>query len=239
MVHDSDGRNATKIQSYSAVYRQLVRCGPGRIAYWAADSKRKSHIARTDILTGATTALTEGPNDSEPTCNADGSTLVFLRSGEKRDHSSLMRKSLESGQTVPLYELNMATEGVNATTFASPRFSPDGKTVLFWTLDGGNPYEWAASIPIEGGQAKHFKMPFSAGEVGWFQWLPDGRSVLCERHQNGVGNIWSVPFDGKAPSRITNFESDHIFAADVSPDNRLVISRGRNTSDVVLIKNVK
>jgi tricorn protease-like protein len=83
-------------------------------------------------------------------------------------------------------------------------------------------------------------MPYSAGEVAWAKWAPDGNSILCVRHdENGVGNIWSVPIDGKPPRRMTNFESERIFAFDVSPDNRLVVSRGNRVTDVVLIKNVK
>ena len=54
---------------------------------------------------------------------------------------------------------------------------------------------------------------------------------------NGVGNIWAVPLDGKAPRKLTTFDSDGIFAFGVSPDNRLAISRGYFERDVVLIRN--
>lgn len=58
--------------------------------------------------------------------------------------------------------------------------------------------------------------------------------------ENGVANIWSAPIDGKtSPKKVTNFQSDRIFAFDVSPDNRFAISRGVRVSDVVLIKNVR
>jgi hypothetical protein len=54
-----------------------------------------------------------------------------------------------------------------------------------------------------------------------------------------VGTIWSVPIDGKPSKKVTNFDSDQIFAFDVSPDGRLVLSRCKHVTDVVLIKNVK
>ena len=99
VVHDPDGRNPTKLRSYSSLYRQLARCGPDHVVYWANDAKRHSHIARTDITTGSSSALTDGPIDAQPTCTADGSTLVFVHCSDKGDHCALTRKSLDSGQS--------------------------------------------------------------------------------------------------------------------------------------------
>ena len=82
-------------------------------------------------------------------------------------------------------------------------------------------------------------MPVTASEVTQYRWAPDGKSILYSHSENGVGNIWSAPLDGKAPRKLTAFESDIIFAFDVSPDNRLAISRGSMVRDAVLIKNAK
>jgi hypothetical protein len=68
---------------------------------------------------------------------------------------------------------------------------------------------------------------------------PDGMSVLYARTEHGVGNIWSAPLDGRPPKRLTAFDSELIFSFAVSPDNRLVISRGIKVSDVVLISNIR
>jgi hypothetical protein len=76
-VHDADGHNSTKLRSYSSIYRELARCGAGKVVYWAADAQHQSHIARTDVITGSTSRLTDGPLDGEPACTPDGSTLLF------------------------------------------------------------------------------------------------------------------------------------------------------------------
>jgi Tol biopolymer transport system component len=95
-------------------------------------------------------------------------------------------------------------------------------------------------VPSTGGTPKSIKMPVSRGEVGRIKWAPDGKSFLYSKIENGVANIWSAPIDGKtSPKKITNFQSDRIFAFDVSPDNRLAISRGIQVSDVVLIRNAR
>jgi Tol biopolymer transport system component len=94
-------------------------------------------------------------------------------------------------------------------------------------------------VSTAGGDARRLKMPVSAGEVSAFTWAPDGKSILYARNDHGVGNIWSAPLDGKAPRKLTAFDSETIFAFGVSPDNRLVISRGSYVRDMVLIKNAR
>lgn len=231
LVHDADGRNPTKLQSYSSIYRQLARCGPHQVAYWAVDRQHHSHIARTDIVTGSTTRLTDGPGDSQPTCSVDGSTLVFSRFSHLDSHCALTRKSLDSGQLLTLYETSPCKIG-------SPTLSQDGTKVLFWKEpDAKDPLAWAAVVPLAGGNPQNLKMPAPNADVGGFTWAPDGKSILYALATNGVDNIWSVPLDGAPPRELTAFDSDRIFSFDVSPDNRLVISRGSTIRDVVLIKN--
>ena len=245
VVHDRDGSNPTKLRSYSTLYAQLARCGPDHVVYWASDVKRGSHIARTDITNGSSSALTDGPNDVQPTCTADGSTLVFVRCSEKENRCALIRKALDSGESRELYQFDPADNNISGNPI--PSISPDGKSVLFWRYTPAeDSYEWAAIIPIAGGEVKKIRMPIPAsqfvGQGAWgaFRWAVDGKSIFYARNEKGIGNIWSVPLAGGAPNRITNFDSEQlIFAFDVSPENRLVISRGNWLYDVVLIKNLK
>ena len=237
VVHDTDGSNPAKLRSYSPIYRQLARCGPQHVVYWASDDKNQSHIARTDIVSGATSKLTDGPLDDEPSCTADGSTLLHCQVGGS--HCLLIRKSLDSGRSVTHYELGPAL-GVSVGT---PILSPDGTNVLFRDLprerNVKNPYDWATVVPASGGEPKRFKMPVPSGEVDSFTCASDGKSILYARNERGIGNIWSTPLDGRPPKKLTSFESDLIFSFGVSPDNRLAISRGINVRDVVLISNVR
>ena len=235
MVHDPDGRGSTKLRSYSNIYRQLARCGPGKVVYWATDAQRQSHIARTDITTGETSTLTDGPRDDEPTCTPDGSTLVFVHCADQGNRCFITRKSLDSGQSFNLYEFNPASD-----TNPFPALSPDGTKVLCLKQpDAEDPYEWAMIIPITGGDPKRLKMAFPADSVSYARWAPDGKSFFYARTENGVGNVWSAPIGGNAARKLTHFDSDLIFSFDVSPDNRLVIARGTVAMDIVLIKNVK
>jgi serine/threonine protein kinase len=232
-VHDPDGTNPTRLKAYSNIYRQLARCGAGRLVYWASDDTHGSHIARTDILTGSTTRLTDGPTDGYPTCTADGSTLVFEHCTDKGSRCAVTRKSLDSGQSASLYDERADENSV-------PFLSPDGNKVLIAKSDAEDTHKWLAWVPLTGGSPQMLTMPVTAAEVTQYRWAPDGKSILYSRAENGVGNIWSAPLDGKAPRKLTSFlDSDNIFAFDVSPDNRLALCRGSWVSDAVLIKNAK
>jgi serine/threonine protein kinase len=237
IVHEPNAGRSTKLRSYSEIYRQLSRCGPSHVVYWASDDKHQSHIARTDITSGATAQLTDGPLDDEPSCTADGSTLVFVRCMDQGNRCVLAKKSLGTGQLSQLYDLESdpAHPGLASP---NPTISPDGTTVLFRKQsDADDLSEWAMTLPIGGGEASKLKMPVPIGEVGTFRWAADGKSILYARSEHGVGNIWSVPLNGKTPRKLTAFDSDHIFDFDVSADGRLVISRGEVLRDAVLLKN--
>lgn len=228
--HDADGSNATELRSQSNIYRALARCGPESVVYWAFDAKRKSHIARTNITTAATSALTDGPSDGEPTCTPDGSILVFVHCAELSNRCFLTRKSLDTGETLNLYEWN-----ANDEMAGSPAVSPDGSSVLFTKQpEAGDPNGWAMTIPINGGEPKKLKMAFPDADS--VRWAPDGKGFYYVRTKNGVGNVWSAPLEGKPVTQLTDFNSDKIFSFDVSTDKRLVIARGTMTSDIVLIK---
>jgi len=204
------------------------------VAYYAYDGQHQSHIARTDIITGATSRLTDGPLDFWPSCTPDGSTLVFEHCAEQGNHCFLTRKSIDSGQSLALLEL-----GPLDGSWGQATISPEGTKIFLRKNDVTDPYGWATIIPTAGGNPQKLKMPVPVGGVVAFTWAPDGKSILYARNENGVGNIWSTPIDGKAPRKLTAFDSELIFAFGVSPDNRLAISRGSWTRDVVLIKNAK
>ena len=235
IVHEPDGRDPTPLRGTSSVYMHVSRCGAGQVAYQAETAERGSFIARTDLATGSTSALTDGPSDSDPTCTPDGLTLVFGTCPARGDRCLWMRKSLNSGQSFALYEV-----GGQDPEARWPNISPDGTQLLFFQLERRNPFQWARLVPMAGGQATTLTMPIPAGEVSGLRWAPDGKSLLVARgNANGIHNIWSAPTDGKPPRQITSFDSAQIFAFDVAPDGRLAMSRGRPISDVVMIKNVR
>ena len=78
-------------------------------------------------------------------------------------------------------------------------------------------------------------MPALAGEP---RWAPGGEAVDYVLTRNGVSNLWRQKLSGGPPKKITNFESGQIFDFGWSRDGRqLAVTRGSESSDVVLISN--
>jgi Tol biopolymer transport system component len=79
----------------------------------------------------------------------------------------------------------------------------------------------------------------AAADWGNVHWTPDGRGIAYTLTRAGVSNIWIQPLAGGPAKQVTDFKSDKIFWFDWSRNNRIVCSRGAETSDVVLINNFR
>ena len=72
------------------------------------------------------------------------------------------------------------------------------------------------------------------------RWDANGRSLLYTKNEDGVENIWSQPIAGGPPKQLTHFNNLVIWGFDLSRDGkRLVMDRGIDNRDVVLIRDVR
>jgi eukaryotic-like serine/threonine-protein kinase len=121
----------------------------------------------------------------------------------------------------------------------SCEFSPDGERVMVEAfLPGKDRLERSLVVIPSGGGKPIWSIPFPDGEIA--RWTPDGKSLSFTKESEGVSNIWRVALDGSASKPITQFKDDRIFAYDWSGESgRLVLSRGSETRDVVLIRSFR
>jgi serine/threonine protein kinase/Tol biopolymer transport system component len=139
----------------------------------------------------------------------------------------LWKSPLGGGEPVRLSEQPLIRCGI----------SQDGKMVACSLEAHSSPIRLAV-LPADGGSpAKVFDVEFFL--PARMRWTPDGRSITYIGREEGLADIWSQPVEGGEPKRLTNFKADNIFSFDWSRDNKLVISHGTSTSDVVLIRNAK
>ena len=71
------------------------------------------------------------------------------------------------------------------------------------------------------------------------RWIPNGRALAYLAARNGVTQIWVQSLEGGPPKQLTNFSSEQVFSFDWSRDNRLVVSRGREKNDVILLRDLQ
>ena len=125
---------------------------------------------------------------------------------------------------------------------SSPTVSPDGNLVAcFYREDQPNAPTKIAIFPFAGGDpVKVLDIPGSVNLDAGLRWTPDGRAVNYIDTINGVSNIWSLPIDSSAPKQLTDFKTDQIFWFAFSRDGKqLALSRGTETSDVILIRDFR
>ena len=138
---------------------------------------------------------------------------------------SLWKSPIDGGEAVRISEEQLVRCGV----------SQDGKMVACSVEAPGSPIRLAL-LPMDGSSpARIFNARFQL--PARMRWTPDGRAVSYIGRENGLSDIWSQSIDGGEPKRLTHFKADNIFSFDWSHDNKLIISHGTSTSDVVLIRS--
>ena len=72
------------------------------------------------------------------------------------------------------------------------------------------------------------------------RWSPAGTALQYLITRNGATNIWEQPLTGGQPKLLTKFTSQQIFDFKWSVNHqKLFLTRGDVTSDVVLLNNLR
>jgi Tol biopolymer transport system component/predicted Ser/Thr protein kinase len=224
----ADGSNPQRLTSNDPVSTSrcpAVSLRGGSIAFDQWDRSGQVNIWRMDMDGGNLKRLTQGKIDILPAISPDGRFVLFNRlEGGK---FFLMKVPSGGGPASQLTDYNSSY----------PSVSPDGKWIACGYFAGENEPDSLAIVPFAGGQpAKVFQLPVTISGGGHILWNPDGRSICFVNSVDGVDNIWEEPVAGGPPKPVTHFTSDKIFWFDWSPDGRLALSRGSDTTDAVLIK---
>jgi Tol biopolymer transport system component len=211
-------------------YQDISVCGDGRhlvMAPFMAPYTSGVHIWRMDMDGSNLVQLTRGNNDLGPSCSPDGMWVAYssIRDGKW----TIWKVSINGGTPIQVTH-DFATD---------PRFSPDGKWIAcIHILDPKKSFGDLGVVPASGGAiVKTFPMPSTFGSV---RWGPGGRSLTYVHEMTDASNLWSQPLDGGPPKQLTDFKTDSILNYAWSPDGqKLVLSRGTPSNDVVMIRNFR
>jgi serine/threonine protein kinase len=226
-----DGKDQKQLTAHAATNLSPWATPDGRYIIFMSRRIGERTIWRMDTDGGNLKQLTGGPGDIFPRTSPDGRWVVFVsrRSGSER----LWKVSIDGGEPVRLTTDNLTS---------NPTVSPDGSLVACWYRDDQpNTLTKVAIIPFAGGDpVKVLDVPSSVNINAGLRWTPDGRALTYIDTINGVSNIWSLPVDGGKPVQLTDFKTDQIFWFDFSRDGKqLALSRGTQTSDVILIRDFR
>jgi Tol biopolymer transport system component len=234
---NTDGGGRQRLTSDTLLDGYPAVSPDGRYVVFESDRPKGSkapHLWRMDSDGSNLIQLTAGADGSahvSPDVSPDGHWVVYTSWAASEGVASLWKVSIDGGPPIRLtdYPAN------------EPSYSPDGQWITCYALDDQvTPGDWRYSvIPASGGPSvKQFDFP--GFQYQYMRWTPDGRHLSFIGTPPDPSNIWLQPVAGGEPRQFTNFKSDYIYRHAWSRDGKwLALVRGRGTSDVVLLRDVK
>jgi Tol biopolymer transport system component len=145
------------------------RSGKGNLDIWVQQTTSDQPIQRTF-----------GPTDElSPNFSPDSRSIVFKKTG-----SGLFVMSALEGD-----ERQIAPSGID------PRFSPDGKRIVYWIGDMDNPAPSGKAYIIELGSGAPTQIGAEFADARYPLWAPDGKSILFQgiRSPKDEPEWWIAP----------------------------------------------
>lgn len=230
-IMDADGANQKQLTNNAYQNYASTVSPDGRYVLFHSNRTGTWQIWRANIDGSHPIQLTESDGEANlPQVSPDSHWVVYRCDG------MICKVPIDGG--VPIKLTNRRSERAV--------FSPDGKYLGCWYWDEQkNTMSRLAIVPANGGiPVKFLSVPeylevrnmFFMSEL---RWTPDGRALAYLASRNGVTHIWVQPLEGGPPKQLTSFSSEQIFSFDWSRDNRLVVSRGFEKNDVILLKDLR
>jgi Tol biopolymer transport system component len=129
------------------------------------------------------------PYEIHPDWSPDGTRLAFatITSGDAADQPALA-VAASDGSTFRLL-------GVRGE---SPRWSPDGRSILYWSERGKNAAIYV--VDTESARERQLTSPVGHDEVP--RWSPDGHSITFQSDREGAMTIFVMNADGTGVRRV-------------------------------------
>jgi Tol biopolymer transport system component len=220
VLMNADGSQRTQLRPNVRNYVSISSCGDRYLVFDSYEENRQ-RLWRTDADGSNPVRLSEEVVTSD--CSPDGKWVLY------NSRNKLYRLPIEGGTPA---EISLRIDFYEV-------ISPDGQWIAYEYQEGSPmPLRKMEVIPAAGGSPLHvFGWPTGASGL---RWSPNQKGLQFLLTKNGATNVWEQPLAGGAPRQITNFTSGRIFDFAWTRDGKqLLLARGENTSDVVLISNFR
>jgi Tol biopolymer transport system component/DNA-binding winged helix-turn-helix (wHTH) protein len=220
----TNNENPTASTDGKVIYFESNRNGNRNI--WAINSNGENPQQIT---------FSETEFQSCPAISPDNNWLYYLQ--KSPNGTAIWRKSLVDGKSETLTE----TEKYSPDTFLS--LSPDGKMLAFNNLaekrgedSDAKLFQIGVMATEPNSEVKLFKIPTARGEV---RWSADGKSLDYLENTPESAKIWRMEIAANTePKLLLTIPKSVLYDFVWSPDGKkLVLARGKQESDVMLLKN--
>ena len=229
----ADGKNQTQLLAdSSALILSPFACGAKYfVLSWPFHGGTKSiNIWRTNVDGSNPLKLSDGKLDVRPICSPDQQSVYYIDMSVNQIYRVRLDGSAkpETFSRIPPGYFSLGQSSI----------SSDGKTLATAVEDSSSGAVKIATFDV--GSASLIKILDASHLTNGLQFTADGKSVAYTFRENGVDNLWIQPLGASAGHAITNFNSEQIWAFNLSPDGKsLAVLRGHYDSDVVLLQESK
>lgn len=218
-----DGQETVVLNDTTYYSDQVSVCGDGKNVVFRRLSRGGSAAAnlwRMDLNGTNVMQLTQGMNDREPECTADGKWVYYV---DQADNRYIKRVAPGGGKS----------ETVLKAAIGQFDVSPDGKWIASLEVAEDDHKLTVRLDPTDGG--KTVIVAADPRMVSRPVFSPDGKKITYVVREKGVDNLWEMSLDGKNQKQLTAFTKDSIFLYKFSKDGKQVaIEHGTIESDAFL-----
>jgi serine/threonine protein kinase len=206
----------------------------GRYIVFYSGRSGSLNVWRMDIEGGNLKQLTTEQHLSSFDLTPDGQWVFY--SMHEADKNVIRKTPIDGGTAAQI--------GV-ASNADSVSVSPDGQLLAYFGTDpkAGTTIQLVVISVAGGAPLKTFDVPVAlgGGSTSFVLWSPDSRALLYlgTDPRGGAIGVWRQALDGGAPTLFANF-ADNIYTFAFSRDGKqIAFARGSQTSDAVLISEIK
>ena len=232
-----DGKQQTTVFSDRSPFLQgssaCANGGPILLVWFRPEAKSTLNIWRIDADGSHPKQLTTGKDSEQPVCSPDGKWVYY----DDNVNGRWMRVPIDGGTA----ELISGSDVGNGFVQGAMNLSPDGKWLpgIAALVDPATQSATTriALIDVNSKSPSSTKFLVPRPEIALpIAFTPDGKAVIYNINENGVGNIWLQPIDGSKGRRLTNFTADQNGPFEYSHDGKsLAVARIHIVSDAILL----
>lgn len=227
---NSDGAGGQKQLTSDAHADSLPKLSPdGKSIYFLSNRSGLMSIWRMN---------TDGTNPVRITENQDVFSLELAPDGKEIFYTA----RAENIYVQKLWKISVDGKDAQQITekpVFMPKISPDGKTIACYFPDAENANFKLTLLSAENGASlRQIETPVSES-FALFDWNRDGQNLFLAITQNGAATLWLQPVDGRAATKLKDWQNESFFRLNVSKDGKnLFYEKGVVTNSVLLLRDV-